>query len=120
MWPFKKKEDNVESLMKDCNKLYSDFRYALTYAHYESYYEFKEFMNSNFGQLRKQLGKEENEQVVKSLLLHFKEQLTFFQSNPFSCEKEDFKKFEEKHLPYMEKVQSVIRQNNTSNSKVKI
>ena len=36
MWPFKK-EENVENLIKDCNKLYSSFRYSLGKAHYKSY-----------------------------------------------------------------------------------
>lgn len=113
MWFFKKKEDTVESLMKDCNKLYSDFRYAFTLAHYKSYYEFKQIMHVNFNMLKDCLGKENDEKVVKSLLLHFKEQLTFLQEHPFSCTPEELKQFEEKHFPYMEKVHQVLSDNNS-------
>lgn len=113
MWPFKKKEDTVESLMKDCNKLYSDFRYTLTLAHYQSYYEFKQIMNVNFDMLKDSLAQENDDKVVKALLLHFKEQLTFFQDNPFSCNPEELKQFEDKHFPYMEKVHQVLSDNNS-------
>lgn len=120
MWLFKKKEDNIENLMKDCNKLYVDFKYSFTLAHSQSYYDFKKIMNFHFNEMKDYIGKETNETNLKSLLLHFKEQLIFFQKHPFSCTPEEFKKFAEKHLPYVEKIQSIIRENNSINCKVKL
>lgn len=111
MWPFKKKEETVESLMNDCSKLYSDFRYSITLAHYKSYYEFKQTMNGHFEEFRNFVSQSEDEQTVKSLLVHFKEQLLFFKQYPFACEIEDFRKFQEKNFPYIEKLQEIVNQN---------
>lgn len=111
MWPFKQKEDSIESLIKDCTKLYSDFRFSSTLAHYQSYADFKSEMNSNFVQLRAIIGEQDNEDTIKSLLVHYKEQLKFFQKNPFSCEIENLDTFYQKNLPYIEKLQEIVNQN---------
>lgn len=68
MWPFKKKEETVESLMKDCNKLYSDFCFSLGKAHYKSYSDLKFVMQKNFHIMRDYISKEDNEAVLIELL----------------------------------------------------
>ena len=108
MWPFKKKEETVESLIKDCNKLYSSFNYSLTLAHYQSYYEMKKHMKENFQIMRTYLGTTDDEKTLKELLLHFKEQLKFFQENAFACPIEKFQEFSLKHLPYEEKIKNIV------------
>lgn len=120
MWPFKKKEDTIESLIKDCTKLYSDFRFSSTLAHHKSYADFKSEMNSNFVQLRAIIGEQDNEDTIKSLLVHYKEQLKFFQKNPFSCEIENLDTFYQKNFPYMEKVNNIISEQQSPKPKMKI
>ena len=66
MWPFKK-EENVENLIKDCNKLYSRFRYSLGKAHYKSYSDLKFLMKENFKIMREKIGTEQDEEIMVEL-----------------------------------------------------
>jgi len=122
MWPFKKKEETVESLMKDCNKLYSDFCFSLGEAHYKSYSDLKFVMQKNFHIMRDYISKEDNEAVLIELLKKFKDQLTFFNKNPFSCDIDIFvQEFDSKHMPYAQNLKSFVdnlKQSNSSRPKI--
>lgn len=121
MWPFKKKEETVESLMKDCNKLYSDFCFSLGKAHYKSYSDLKFVMKENFHIMRDYISKEDNEVVLIELLKKFKDQLTFFNKNPFSCDTKVFiKEFDSKHMPYEQNLQSFVDNLKQSKNKHKM
>ncbi len=94
--------------MKDCNKLYSSFNQYLGLAHYQNYFEFKRIMRNNFQIMKYNLGKTDDEDALKLLLIHFKEQLQFFEKHPFSCNSEEFIVFENKHMPYQGKFDSIV------------
>ena len=66
MWPFKK-EENVENLIKDCNKLYASFSYSLGKAHYKSYSDLKFLMKENFKIMREKIGTEQDEEIKSSI-----------------------------------------------------
>lgn len=109
MWPLKKKEDTVESLMKDCNKLYSSFNYSLTLANSINYAKFKVIMKNNFKIMQDMLSKQTDEVVTLALLKNFKEQLSFFEKNPFYCDQKEFiKSFDSKYMPYQQKLDELI------------
>ena len=108
MWSFKK-EENVENLIKDCNKLYSSFSYSLGKAHYKSYSDLKFLMKENFKIMREKIGTEQDEEIMVELLKKFKNQLEFFEKYPFSCEIKIFhKEFHQKHMPYKENLDNYI------------
>lgn len=110
MWPFKPREENIENLTKDCNKLYSSFNQYLGLAHYQSYFDLKKLMGNNFQIMKYNLGQQHDEDVVKALLLHFKAQLQFFETHPFSCNSGEFLDFEQKNFPYQGKIELLIQE----------
>lgn len=114
MWPFKPKQDTIESLIKDCNKLYASFKYSYTLAHYESYYDLKKSMKDNFQLMQKTIGLTDNEDSMKELLKHFKNQLSFFEKNPFSCTPEDLNTFKNAHFPYQQKMEEIMKSPSSS------
>ena len=121
MWPFKKKEETVESLMKDCNKLYSNFCFSLGKAHYQSYSDLKFVMKDKFSIMKDYISKENNEEVLLGLLKKFKSQLEFFNEHPFSCDTEVFiKEFDSKHMPYEQNLQSFVDNLKQSKNKHKM
>ena len=110
---FKKdpKKETVESLMKDCNKAYSDFLYAYTLAHYKQYFYFKGELKEGFDIMKATLHAVEDEKTTLALLKVFKEQLTFINKNPFSAEPEEIRDFIHKHFPYKEKLKAINCEN---------
>lgn len=110
MWPFSKKEDTVESLMKDCNDSYHEFDRTLTLGHYGAYVEFKMDMKESFEKVKEAILSADNDERKKALLNHFKKQLTFFEKNPFSCEGVKLLDFKENNFPYVEKMEMAVQE----------
>ena len=114
---FKKesKKETVESLMKDCNKAYSDFLYAYTLAHYKQYFYFKGELKDGFDIMKATLHAVDDEKTMLALLKTFKEQLTFINKNPFSAEPDEIRDFIHTHFPYKDKIKAIIYENKIRN-----
>ena len=109
---FLKKEDTVESLMKECNKEYSDFLYSYTKANYQSYFDFKQTLKNDFNYLKDSLATSSKEDLTLELLKTFKSQLKFINSQPFSADAKTMKPFLAEHFPYKEKIDAIIFKHN--------
>lgn len=105
-----KKEDTVDSLVKDCNKLYSNFKDTHTLAHTRSYYQFKVIMDQNFQVLRELVTNSTTDESRLNLLKSFKEQLEFFNEYTFSAEPKALEDFADKFFPYKEKMMEVAQE----------
>lgn len=108
MFNFFHKEETVESLTKQCNKLYSNFDFSYHLAHTRSYYDFKEMMRNNFDDFKVFIKEHDSEKTQIALLKSFKEQLQFFNKNPFLANESDIQKFVTKFLPYKSKLESIV------------
>ena len=109
---FFKKEETIESLMKECNKEYSSFLYSYTKAHYQSYFDFKQTLKNDFNYLKDCMANSTKEDLTLDLLKTFKAQLKFINTHPFSADVETMQPFLAEHFPYKEKVDTIITKHN--------
>lgn len=108
MFDIFKKQETVESLTKDCNKLYANFDFSYHLAHTRPYYNFKEMMRNNFDYFKVFIKEVHDEKTQVALLKSFKEQLQFFNKNPFMADDKDIEKFVSKFIPYKSKLNSIV------------
>ena len=100
-------KEQEESLIKKCNKGYSELNRILTLAHYRGYFLLKKELKNDLDNLKKHL--EEESDIHKRILIlqNMQEKLEYFNKNPFSFDTKR-NEFAQKFLPFSEKTQAFL------------
>jgi hypothetical protein len=100
-------EEQEESLIKKCNKNYSELKRILTLAHYREYFLLKKELKNDLDNLKKHLEEESDTHKRILILQNMQEKLEYFNKNPFSFDSKR-NNFAQKFLPFSEKTQAFL------------